>query len=123
MQIYTCTDPGQVHIVYNNSMQCLTSFKFLMCRVYLIHLLNEGISKQLCKLEIAIREHLVDHVYQLHLSFLHQRLTNGGRGGKGREGRGRGEGEGGRGGRDRRKNNMREAEVARVREVHNNDER
>ena len=44
----------------------------------------------------------MDHVNQLHLSFLHQRLTNGGGG----EGEGRKEG-----GRGERKNNMREAEV------------
>ena len=53
----------------------------------------------------------MDHVNQLHLSFLHQRLTNGG-GGEGEVrkegGRGMKRGEGGRGG---RKNNTREAEV------------
>ena len=27
----------------------------------------------------------MDHVYQLHLSFLHQRLTNGGKGGRGKD--------------------------------------
>ena len=64
----------------------------------------------------------MDHVYQLYLSFLHQRLTNGEGGGKGRgekrEG-GRGGGKGREGGVDGKTILGRQRWVG---EVNNNDE-
>ena len=42
-----------------------------------VYLGNKSIAEELCKLEVSVGEHLMDHLNEPYLSLLHQRLAVG----------------------------------------------